>query len=131
MLGRTEEAVKTMDGAIKDRPQSALSLAMRSVLLARLGRRDQALRDAASSLSLDESADTLYRAARTFALTSKREPGDVGEALRLLALAVRKDGSRLAQMDTDPDLARMHDRPEYRRLRDALGIVCPPPLAPK
>ncbi len=130
ILGRIEDAARSLDQAIKARPQSVPALTWRSVLLARLGRRDEALKDAATSLSLDDSADTLFRLACAFALTSKKEPKDGGEALRLLALAVRKDASRLAQMDTEPDLAPLRDRPEYRRLRDALGIVCAPPVVP-
>ena len=97
------------------------------MLLARLGRREEALKDAAASLSLDDSAETLYRAACTFALTSAKVPGDGGEALRLLARAIRKDGTPGSRrMDADPDLAPVRDRPEFARLRDALRLVFPP-----
>jgi tetratricopeptide (TPR) repeat protein len=127
MLGRTEDGVKALDEAIAQHPQSGPVLNDRSVLLARLGRRDEAVRDAEAALSLDDSAETLYRVSCTYALTSTREPGDASEALRLLALAARKDGSWLSKIDADPDLAPLRDRPEYRRLRDALGVVFPPP----
>ena len=125
MLGRDEEAVAVLNQALAHHPQSAPNLALRSVLLARLGRRDEALKDAAAARALDDSAAILFRAACAYALTSQKEPGHGHEALRLLALAVRKDGTWLGAMDTDPDLAPLRARPEFRRLRDALGVVCP------
>ncbi len=125
-LGRPEEAVKALDKAVAFHPQSAPALAGRSVLLARLGRREDALKDAAASLSLDDSAETLYKAACTYALTSAKVPGDGGEALRLLTRAIRKDGTLLGRVDADPDLAPVRARPEFARLRDALRLIFPP-----
>jgi tetratricopeptide (TPR) repeat protein len=130
-LGHTEEAVKVLDQALVYHPQSVPALLDRAVLLARLGRREEARKDATTSLSLNDSAETLFRSACTFALTSKQEPGDASEALRLLALAIRKDCAKLGQMDSDPDLASMRDRPEFQKLRDALRVVCPPSNPPK
>ena len=130
-LGRTEEAVKVLDRALAYHPQSVAALTARAVLLARLGRRDDALKDSSASLSLDDSAATLYKAACIFALTSRKEPADRGEALRLLALAIRKDDTWLGKIDADPDLAPLRDRPEFGRLRDALRLVCPPADPPR
>ncbi|MDB5350335.1 MAG: tetratricopeptide repeat protein [Planctomycetota bacterium] len=123
-LGRTEEAVRTLDEAVSRHPESVPALAGRGVLLARLGRRDVALRDAKACLALDASADTLYRVACIYALASKITPDDRGEALRLLSLAVRQDASWLRQVPTDPDLDPLRDRPEFRRLIEALAVVC-------
>jgi eukaryotic-like serine/threonine-protein kinase len=128
-LGRIEEAVKALDLALVYHPRSVAALASRSVLLARLGRRDEAVKDAQSSISLDDSAKTLFRAACTFALTSRREASDRDQAIRLLAVAVRKDNSLLSRLDSDLDLVPLRDRPEFQRLHDALHVVCSP-LAP-
>jgi eukaryotic-like serine/threonine-protein kinase len=128
-LGRIEEAMKVLDLALVYHPRSVAALTSRSVLLAKLGRRDEAVKDAQSSISLDDSAKTLFRAACTFALTSRREASDRDQAIRLLALAVRKDNSQLSHLDADPDLAPLRDHPEFQRLRDALYVVCSP-LAP-
>ena len=45
-LGRTEEAIRVLDTAIEHHPDYVKALAGRGVLLARLGRREAALRDA-------------------------------------------------------------------------------------
>ena len=129
-LGRTEEAVIALDQALAYHPQAVSAITERAILLARLGRRAEAHKDSAASLSVDDSAETLFRAARTFALTSKAEPADALQSLRFLALAARKDDARLGQMESDPDLATLRHRPEYARLRDALRIVCPPIASP-
>jgi tetratricopeptide (TPR) repeat protein len=129
-LGQTAEAIKALNHALENHPQSESALAARSVLMARLGRRDEALNDARACLALDDSADTLYKAACTFALTCKRAPADAAEALRLLALAARKDASILSKFDSESDFAALRDRPDCRKLRDALAIVCPPVTSP-
>jgi eukaryotic-like serine/threonine-protein kinase len=124
-LGRTEDAVKTLDLAIAGHPESVAAFAGRGVLLGRLGRCDEALRDAKSCLALDGSADTLYRVACIYALTSKKNPDDRGEAIKLLARAVRQDPLWLKQIPTDHDLDAVRDRPEFRRVIEALAVVCP------
>jgi serine/threonine protein kinase/tetratricopeptide (TPR) repeat protein len=123
-LGRTEEAVAALDQAIVDHPKSVPARAGRGVLLGRLGRRVEALDDAKACLALDRSADTLYRVACVYALTSKAQPEDRSEALRLLALAVREDAAWLRVIPTDSDLDPLRRLPEFRRLVEALAIVC-------
>jgi eukaryotic-like serine/threonine-protein kinase len=122
-LGRTEEAVKTLDLAIARHPESVPALAGRGVLLARLGRRDESLKDAKSCLALDSSADTTYRAACMFALTSKTAPDDGPEALKLLSRAIRQDPAWLREIPTDHDLDPLRNRPEFKRLVEAFAIV--------
>jgi serine/threonine protein kinase/Tfp pilus assembly protein PilF len=124
-LGRSEEAVKSLDLALSQHPESVPALAGRGVLLGRLGRRDEALRDANACLALDASADTLYRVACVYALTSKATPDDRKEALDLLARAVRQDPSWRKMIPTDPDLGPLRGLPEFRRLVEALAVVCP------
>jgi tetratricopeptide (TPR) repeat protein len=123
-LGRTEEAVTTLDRAIDHHPESVPALAGRGVLLGRLGRRDEALRDAKACLALDDSADTLYRVACIYALTSKTSPEDRPEALTLLARAARRDASWLKAIPADPDLNPLRGHAEFDRLVQALVVVC-------
>ena len=54
-LGRTDEAVRVLDVALIHHPDSVNALAGRGVLLARLGRREQALRDAVHGSCLRSS----------------------------------------------------------------------------
>ena len=122
-LGQPEQAVRLLDVAVDAHPDFVEALAGRAVLLARLGRRDAALRDARAALALDDGALTVYQAACVYALTSRQEPADRAEALRLLAEAVRKDGSWLAVAREDRDLDPIRDRPAFRELLEALEVV--------
>jgi serine/threonine protein kinase/tetratricopeptide (TPR) repeat protein len=122
-LGQPEQAIKVLDAALEFHPDSVEALGGRGVLLARLGRRDAALRDARAALLLDDRASTVYRAACVYALTSKQEPADHAEALRLLAEAVRKDGSWLAVARQDADLDPVRGLPGFRNLLQALDAV--------
>lgn len=122
-LGRPEEAVAVLDVAVREHPGSVEALGGRGVLLARLGRRDEAVRDARAAVAIDARPLALYQAACVFALTSKREPADRDEALQLLARAARDDPTWLRVAPTDPDLAPLHDRPEFRELLRSLTVV--------
>jgi serine/threonine protein kinase/tetratricopeptide (TPR) repeat protein len=122
-LGQPEQALRILDAALEFHPDSVEALGGRGVLLARLGRRDAALRDARTALALDGRALTVYQAACVHALTSKQEPADQAEALRLLAEAVRKDGSWLAVARQDRDLDPIRGQPGFRELLQALDVV--------
>jgi serine/threonine protein kinase len=122
-LGRMEDAIGVLDTALTYAPASVPALAGRSVLHARLGHRDAALRDAREALALDDQAITLYQAACTFAQTEKQRPADAREAIRLLATAFRKDLTWVAVAATDADLAPIRDRPEFQNLVRAYGAV--------
>jgi serine/threonine protein kinase/tetratricopeptide (TPR) repeat protein len=122
-LGQPEQAIRILDAALEFHPDSVEALGGRGVLLARLGRRDAALRDARAVLRLDDRALTVYQAACVYALTSKQEPADQAEALRLLAEAVRKDGSWLAVARQDRDLDPIRGQPGFRNLLQALDVV--------
>src|SRR5262249_53513964 len=99
------------------------AVAARGVYHARLGRRDPALADARAALALGDQAVTLYQVAGIFALTSRQEPGDRHESLRLLAIALRKDPSwlRVVPADHGPDPTR--DGPESRDWPRARAVV--------
>jgi tetratricopeptide (TPR) repeat protein len=122
-LGQPEQAIRVLDAALEFHPDSVEALGGRGVLHARLGRRDVALRDARAALVLDDRPLTVYQAACVYALTSKQEPGDQAEALRLLAEAVRKDGTWLAVARQDRDLDPIRGQPGFRNLLQALDVV--------
>jgi len=125
-LGRTEEAVATLDRAIGLHPNAVAPRAGRGVLLARLGRRAEAHEDARFAQKLDSGPSNLYQLAGIFALTSRTDPDDLRGALRLLAASIGRDPGWLNVVPKDPDLDPIRDRPEFRRLIEALAALGPP-----
>jgi eukaryotic-like serine/threonine-protein kinase len=117
-LGRTEEALHVLDKAIKLYPDSAATRGGRGVLLARLGRRAAALRDAEETLLRDTKAPTLYQVACIYALTSARHAEDRLRAFQLLSSAFRQ-GYGLDLLEHDQDLNALRDQAEFHRLAAA------------
>jgi tetratricopeptide (TPR) repeat protein len=114
-LGRTREAVATLDRAVELYPEDVQVRAGRGVLLARQGQRDAALRDAAEVLRRDDRPFTLYQVAGIYAQTSRQQAGDRSEALRLLAQALH-GRTGLDLLDGDPDLDPVRSLPEFERI---------------
>jgi tetratricopeptide (TPR) repeat protein len=123
-LGQTEAAVASLDRAIRLAPQRGQPRAGRGVLLARLCRRDEAIRDAREAERLDPRPEVLYQAAGIYALTGRTNPADRPEAFRLLALSLRR-GYGFDLIGTDPDLVSIRGQPEYRRLLEAARTLQP------
>jgi tetratricopeptide (TPR) repeat protein len=122
-LGRTEEAIQALSQALLHHPDYADAVAARGVYHARLGRRDPALADARAALALSDQAGTIYQVAGIYALTSKQQPGDRRDALRLLAIALRKDPSWVQVIPRDPELESIRDQADFRDLVGAFTLV--------
>jgi serine/threonine protein kinase/tetratricopeptide (TPR) repeat protein len=121
-LGQTPEAVAILDREIELYPTFVSARAGRGVLLARLGKRKEALRDAEECLRQDSQPATIYQVAGIYALTSKQQPQDREEAVFLLSTALRKGyGKDLISIDTDLDPIRSH--PDFRRLLGRAGLL--------
>jgi tetratricopeptide (TPR) repeat protein len=119
-LGRTREAVQVLNKLIELYPDFVPARAGRGVLLARLGKRHEALRDAQESLKRDMEPATRYQVAGIYALTSKQKLEDREEALLLLSSALRSGyGWNLLAIDTDLDPIR--NLPEFRQLTAKLN----------
>ena len=117
-LGRTEEAIATLDRAVTLYPDDVPARAGRGVLLARLGRREAAHADARESLGRDPTPMIVYQVAGIYALTSRQVPDDRREAFRLLGSALSQ-GVGLDLIPTDRDLESIRDEPELRTLVEA------------
>jgi serine/threonine protein kinase/Tfp pilus assembly protein PilF len=116
-LDRKEKAVEMLDKLVRLHPDYVPARVGRGVLLARLGKRRLAHKDASEGLLRDGGATTLYQAACIYALTSLKEPADRSEAYRFLAAALWK-GYGLKLLETDRDLEPIRREPEFRRLAE-------------
>jgi eukaryotic-like serine/threonine-protein kinase len=122
-LGQTEEAIRTLDRLLDYHPEFVDALAGRGVLLARLGRRDAAHRDARAALAASRQPAARYQVAGIYALTSKQVADDRRESLRLLSDAIREDPKWLRVVSRDPDLDPIRDRSEFQELMRALTLT--------
>ena len=114
-LGRPEEAIAALDQVLALHASYLPAIAGRGVLHARLGHREAAHADAREALRRDSKPFTTYQVAGIYALTSRQEPDDRGEAFRLLGSALER-GTGLELLDRDPDLDAIRDQDEFRRM---------------
>ena len=118
--GKTGEALELLDRAVAHHPDHARTRATRGVLLARLGRRAEAVVDA-EALQATADAAVLFQLGALYAQTSRAEPKDRAEAMRLLRLALKK-GHGHDQLGS-PDFAPLRQTAEFQRLvRAAQGL---------
>jgi hypothetical protein len=85
----------------------------RGVLLARLGRRDEALRDAQIVLASDASTKELLQTACILSLTSRTKPDDAEVAVSLLDRAITQDPTWIKIAKTDSDLDPLRKRSDF------------------
>jgi len=119
---QTEEAIKILDQTIELYPDDVRPLAGRGVYLARLGKRDAALKDAEKALLIDNNPSNLYQVAGIYALTSRQEADDQREALRLLSTALKK-GFGFDYLEIDRDLDPLRECPTFRRVIEASRAI--------
>lgn len=129
-LSKPEEALNMLDRLIKLYPDYLPAHRGRAVLLARQGKRSEAHAEAKKSLELThwqtddprQIAKTWYYVACTYALTSRLEKEDQGEAIDALTSALRR-GFGHDYLEKDPDLAPIRNEPELRKLIDAVRAM--------
>jgi tetratricopeptide (TPR) repeat protein len=114
-LGKPDEAIQALNKAVEYYPEYAPAVAGRGVLLARAGRRTEAIRDAEEALLRDSRPPNLYQVGCIYALTAKSEPQDRLKAFELLWAALRT-GFAVDMVDTDSDLDPIRKEPEFHRL---------------
>ncbi|HEV3436627.1 MAG TPA: serine/threonine-protein kinase [Gemmata sp.] len=109
--------------AIQLYPEYAPARAGRAVILARLGRREEAHQEIAKARILSADPGIIYRAACVYSLTSSKHPADRDEALKYLwkALSERyRDHGGLAR-DKDLDPIRTHA--EFRKIEETAASL--------
>jgi len=122
MPGRLEDAVAVLNRALKLYPESVLAFTARGTLLARLGKRDMAVKDAEAALRLDSQPSIRYRVAGIYASASRLHAPDAKLALSNLAVAF-KSGYGVDLIETDPDLNPIKSLPEFQKLWAAAQAV--------
>ena len=117
-LGRTEEAIATLDRAVTLYPDYVPARAGRGVLLARLGRREAAHADARESLA--EGFDTDHRLSGRRHLRADVAPGPRRPPGSLPIAGIGPEpGIRPGPDRQDRDLDAIRDQPEFRTLVEA------------
>jgi tetratricopeptide (TPR) repeat protein len=118
-LRQPEDAVAVLDKLLQLAPSEVAARAARGVLLARLGKRGEAHREAVTCLAAAPGPVTLYQLAGIYALTSPNHPEDRADALHLLAAAwIQGQGLEHAAHDTD--LAPLRSLPEFQQLLERM-----------
>ncbi len=114
-LQRADEAIEILSEVVARDPDFVPARSGRSILWARQGRRDLAIRDAEATLEQTEDPQIVYQIAGVYALTSRQEPEDREVAFALLAQSLGKGfGHRL--IDIDPDLEALHGHETFQQL---------------
>jgi serine/threonine protein kinase/Tfp pilus assembly protein PilF len=112
---RDAESLRVLDEAVRLYPDSALSRGGRGILLARQGKRDQALADAREALVIDPSPMTLYQVAGIYAHSAPKHPVDRIQALHLLSRALAT-GTGLDWVQGDTDLDPIRADADFQRV---------------
>jgi serine/threonine protein kinase/Flp pilus assembly protein TadD len=124
-LNRPDDAIAVLNRAVELHPDYVPARAGRGVLLARAGKRDDALRDAKDALRRDTRAPNLYQVGCIYALTAKTHAEDKREALPLLWGGL-KTGFALDIVDTDTDLDALRNDPDFKDMvKDAKALNAP------
>ncbi len=129
-LGRTQEALEVLNTALEQYPDSVKARGGRGVLLARLGQREAALRDAEEVLLRDTNPGRVYQVACIYALTSRQQSADRVQAFQHLSSALRR-GYGFDLLEADHDLDPVRGSPEFTRLVDAARALRRPAVRAK
>jgi serine/threonine protein kinase/Flp pilus assembly protein TadD len=101
-------------------PEFAPSRVGRAVVLARLGKRAEAIEEAEKALVLSDDPEVTYQAACVYALTSKSHAEDGKQALDLLKRAFREGFSDVTMFRSDADLGELRSKAEFGTLERAV-----------
>ncbi|MFO0809772.1 MAG: protein kinase [Gemmataceae bacterium] len=120
-LNRPSDALIVIDRLLELVPDASGDRAGRAVVLARLGRKLEARRDA-EAIAQSDSALILYQAASAVLLAAEGE-ADRTRGLSLLRSVLRKDPTWARTMLNDPDLRSVHSHPTFRELLTAANVL--------
>jgi tetratricopeptide (TPR) repeat protein len=123
-LGETKAALEVTERLIRAYPEYASGRVDRAVLLARLGKRPQAIAEAEEALELSKDPDVAFRAACVYSLASvvdeATKSADQARALDLLHRAIKDGSARRDTLATDRDLDAIRQTERFQEIADAV-----------
>ena len=114
-LNKPDQAMEVLNEILEIDEHDAQALAGRSVLLARQGKRQEAMTDVQHLLRVSKKPQVLFQAACAFSLTSSQQEQDLSKAMVLLSRAIQLEPSLLARAQTDSDLANLRKFDAYKK----------------
>ena len=116
------EALAVLDRLVKRHPGFVEGRVSRGVLLARLGRDREAVKEAEECMKLSPQPEIHYRAACIYALASKGDAKLLRESRRLLAAAL-VGGWGFQWLLIDDDLAALRKEAGFEGLRATVQVL--------
>ncbi len=114
-LGKNKEALEALDEILVMDPEDPATRASRGVLLARMGDREAAVRDAEQSLVSSDLPLIIYQAGCIYAQCSRVAPQDAERAIELIARALQHDARLVTIAVRDPDLSPLGEDAGFRK----------------
>jgi serine/threonine protein kinase/Tfp pilus assembly protein PilF len=127
-LGRTEDAVKSLDRVVELYPDFVPARADRGVMNARLAKWATAQADAEDALRRDQTPRNLFQVGAIYALLSKHDSSHQKEAIRLVTAALRA-GFGFDYIEIDDDLNPIRNTPEFTRILEGARAIAYPTSA--
>ena len=100
-------------------PEYAPAVAGRAVVLARLGRREEAHKEIERARLLSDDAQITYQAACVYALTSAKNAEDKPKAIALIRQAFREGYGDAKNLATDNDLDALRSSRDFLDVQQA------------
>jgi eukaryotic-like serine/threonine-protein kinase len=114
-LKKPVEAIAALDRLLKQFPDNFQAMGFKAVVLARLGKMEEAVAIARQSLRVSHQPETCYRASCVLALASTKNPALQSESLRLLSSALARGWGHKA-LETDGDLDSLRGTMEFKTI---------------
>jgi len=118
-----QKALAVYDRIIEVDTESAVNIAARALVLARLGRREESHRGIELARVKSNDAEILYLAASVYSLTSGATPADRAEAVALVRETLNKNPAKIRGMQTDPNFGSLRDDPAVQEIFRAAATL--------
>lgn len=115
ILNQPELALAAIRKAVHAFPGNSRARVGHAVLLARLGKRDEAHKEAELALVIGTDPEVTYQVSNVFALTSGSNPEDRERALQVFRQCLREGYRNFETIDHDKDMDNLRDLPEFQK----------------
>ena len=121
-LNNPQEALQTLDRLVDRYPDYLRGRGGKAILLARLGKRKEAIQEVNECLARKPNPEILFQLGSVFAQTSKVAPQDAERAIEFVRQAV-KQGWGHEYLRKDPDLQPIRALPAFRNLEQSVKFI--------